>query len=220
VDHLEDFFNDNADLSHILERGDKVSAKKLRKKELLFNEGDPAKYLYYIIKGKVKTFRTNEQGKEYITQIYTAGNFFGYTSLLDAGIYMESAIAIEDAEIASIPRQDFYQLLAGNPELYGHFIKFISSDLSETNDKLIKLAYNSARKKVSDAILMVARKYHSELADNISFSISRDDISAISGISPESVSRNLTDLKEEKLIELQNGTIKITDVRRLSTVKN
>ena len=111
-------------------------------------------------------------------------------------------------------------MLLSNNELYTKFIKYITSDLSETNDKLIKLAYDSARKRVAEAILYLAKKYHMELLNGIVFSVCRDDISSISGVSPESVSRNLTDLRSERLIELQNGKIKILDLRKLTDLKN
>ena len=218
---LEDFFaNSEKSIDNIYSISDRIVQKKIRKKEILFIEGDSSKYLYFLVSGKIKTFRTNEQGKEYITQVYKEKDFFGYTSLLDANIYEDTAVAIEDSEIASIIKQDFYQMLLSNNELYTKFIKYITSDLSETNDKLIKLAYDSARKRVAEAILYLAKKYHMELLNGIVFSVCRDDISSISGVSPESVSRNLTDLRSERLIELQNGKIKILDLRKLTDLKN
>ncbi len=217
---LEGFFAHPISIENIYALSDKILPKKLRKKDKLFTEGDFAKNLYFVVSGKIKTFRTNEQGKEYITKIYKEKEFFGYSSLLEAAKYEETAVAIEESEIACIAKQDFYQLLLANNELYTEFLRFITSDLSETNNKLIGLAYNSARKRVAEAILYLARKYHTQLSDNISFSVCRDDISAISGVSPESVSRNLTDLRMEQLIELQNGQIKILNLKKLEGLKN
>ena len=218
---LEKFFaNPNTTIENIYSISDRVVQKKIRKKEILFIEGDSSKYLYFLVAGKIKTYRTNEQGKEYITQVYKEKDFFGYTSLLDTNMYEDTAEALEDSEIASVDKQDFLQILLSNNDLYTKFIKYITSNLSETNNKLIRLAYDSARKRVAEAILYLAKKYHTELTNNITFSVCRDDISAISGLSPESVSRNLTDLKSERLIELQNGIIKIVDFKKLATLKN
>jgi CheY-like chemotaxis protein len=219
--NLEEFFsNPDFPIENIYSISDKIVAKKIRKKEILFSEGDSSKYLYFLVLGKIKTFRVNEQGKEYITQVYKDKEFFGYASLLEANIYQETAIAIEDSEIACIAKQDFHQLLSSNEELPVKFIKFITSDLSETNNKLINLAYNSARKRVADAILYLGNKYHGDLKDGDGFTVSRDDISSISAVSPESVSRNFTDLRSEKLIELENGQIKILNIKKLSGLKN
>lgn len=219
-DNTEMFFTNDGPIENIYELSDKIISRKYRKKDLLFTEGDSAKYLHFTVSGKIRAAKTNEQGKEYITKIYKSGDFFGYSSLLESSVYEETAVAIEDAEIASILKQDFYQLLSSNNGLHTKFIKFITSDLSESNEKLIGLAYNSARKRVAEAILYVARKYYTELTDGLSFSICRDDLSAISGVSPESVSRNLTDLRTERLIELQNGQIKILNAKKIENLKN
>lgn len=207
-------------VENISKMTDKLVFKKLRKKDMLFSEGDTAKYLYFVVSGKIKLFRTNSLGKEYITQVLKENDFFGYSSLLETSAYDETAVAIEDSEIGSILKQDFHQLLLSNNTLHEQFTRFVTSHLSEANDKLIKLAYNSARKRVSEAILYLANKYHDELNDNIVFPVCRDDISAISGVSPESVSRNLTDLRTERLIELQTGHIKIINAKKLIGIKN
>lgn len=219
-ENLESLFTNSSLIENIYNVSDKIRQKKLRKKDILYMEEEPAKYVYFVVSGKIKTFRTNEQGKQYIDKVYKEKDFFGHSSLLEGNTYKESAIAIEDSEIASIKIQDFYQLLLSNNEAHLRFIQLIISDLSETNDKLLKLAYDSARKRVAEALLYLAFKYHTNLTDNLMFSICRHDISAISGVSPESVSRNLTDLRAERLIELQNGKVKILNVKKLAELKN
>ncbi|MDI1355218.1 MAG: response regulator [bacterium] len=217
---LNNFFGDPTSITDLYKISDKVVPKKLRKKDVLYSEGDFGKHIYFVVSGKIKAFRTNDQGKEYITQVYREKEFLGYSSLNDSSVYEETAEAIEDSEVASVLKRDFQTLLSSNDELHAKFIKFLTSDLSESNDKSIKLAYNSARKRVAEAIVFVAKKYFDVLNDNVIFPISREDISAISGVSPESVSRNLTDLRTERLIEHHNGQIKILNVKKLEGIKN
>ncbi|MGZ3901361.1 MAG: Crp/Fnr family transcriptional regulator, partial [Bacteroidia bacterium] len=88
-----------------------------------------------------------------------------------------------------------------------------------SEEKLPKMAYQSARKKVAEALIYVSKKYCKN-DQVLSFNISRDDLSAISGISPESVSRNLTDLKNEGLIGGQNGELVILDFKKLINLRN
>lgn len=215
-------YQSNIQLSveNICKMTDKLVFKKLRKKDMLFSEGDTAKNLYFVVSGKIKLFKTNNLGKEYITRVLKANDFLGYSSLLETAVYDETAVAIEDSEIASVPSQEFHQLLLTNNALHEQFTRAVTSHLLEANEKLIKLAYNSARKRVAEALLYLASKYHDELKDQIVFPVCRDDISAISGVSPESVSRNLTDLRTERLIELQTGHIKIINTQKLMGIKN
>ena len=194
--------------------------KKLRKKDMVFMEGDFSNFLYFLISGKIKAFKSNEFGKEYIIDIYKDRDLFGFTSLAANSMHKESAIAIEDSEVALIPRNEFLKLLESHPELNEKFINIMSTNYFEAEEKLLKLAYDSARKRVAEAIIFIYKKYKSDDDSELPFSLQRDNISALSGISPESVSRNLTDFRSEGLIETSNGMIKILDVKKLESLKN
>lgn len=194
--------------------------KKLRKKDLLYLEGDSPNYLYYIISGKIKVFKSNEFGKEFIIDIFKDGDFLGYLALLEETDHKEFAMAIEDSELALIPKEDFFQLLHSNHDVAMKFINLLSRSFSEAEEKLINLAYNSARKRVAEAILFVSSKYNEGVENNLSFTLLRENISALSGISPESVSRNLSDFRDLGIIETNNGILKIIDLKKLQKLKN
>ena len=211
--------NSSQTLEDLLNTGNRT-IKKLRKKDMLFMEGDSSSYLYYVVSGKIKTFKTNEWGKDYITEIYKKGHYFGHIPLFEQTPHRESASALENSEIALIPKDNFFKLLHANKNISLRFIKLISNSLVEAEEKLLKLAYNSARKRVAEALLFISKKYLVNGKDIISFSLNRENISALAGIAPESVSRNLTDLKEEGLICTDNGSIIIHDLRKLEQIKN
>ena len=192
--------------------------KKLKAKEILFREGDTPNYLYFVISGKIKTFKTNEWAKECITEISGEGDSFGYKALLNGTNYTELAAAMEDSEIALIPKSDFFQLLYSNNDVSLKFIQFIANNLQEAEEKILKMAYDSARKKVAEALLFLHRKY--QPGENEFFAIHRENLSSLAGIAPESISRNLTDFREEGLIETANGGIRILNLRKLEALKN
>lgn len=194
--------------------------KKIKKKDMLFMEGNSSNVLYLVISGKIISYKTNEWGKKYITEIYTEKDFLGYSALFDEGKYKESAIAIENSEIAIIPKNEFFQLLQTNKDIAMMFLKLLSNNLSGAEEKLIKLAYDSARKRVAEALIFVSKKYEANDKNEFCFPLYRENISSLAGISPESVSRNLTDFKMEKLIETDNGKIKIIDFKKLEMLKN
>jgi CheY-like chemotaxis protein/CRP-like cAMP-binding protein len=199
---------------------DKRIVKKIRKKDMLFMEGDSANFSFYVISGKIKTFKTNEWGKEYILDIHKKGDFLAYTPIIEDTDHKNSAIAIENSELAVIPKQDFLNLIYSNKEVSKKIIRLLSNNCSEAEEKLLKLAYDSARKRVAEAIIFVSKKYQNEGKDELMFNLLREDISGLSGISPESVSRNITAFKDEGLIESINGVIKIKDLKKLETIKN
>ncbi len=219
-DSLNELISENNSSKEIGVLSERRNVKKIKKKELIFIEGDFSNFLYFITSGKVKIFKTNEFGKEYIISIHKTGDFFGYHALMEEGIHRESAMTIECTELALVPRQDFLHLLQSNNEIALKFIRTLSHSFVEAEERLLKLAYDSARKRVAEAIIFVSKKYLDDRETNLSFVLNRENISALSGISPESVSRNLTDLKEEGLIETANGNIRIIDFKRLEMLKN
>jgi CRP-like cAMP-binding protein len=119
-----------------------------------------------------------------------------------------------------VTKRDFLEVMSFSPPVCASLMQRISAQLNETEKKLPKIAYNSARKKVAEELIFLAEKYGVEKAENISFAVPRDDLSALSGISPESVSRNLGDFKEEKLIDIINGELVIVEFKKLTGIKS
>lgn len=192
---------------------------KYKKRQRIFTEGNHPIRLYYVEKGKVKISKTNEDGKEFIVQIVNEGEFFGYIAMLQDTVYSANAEALEDSEIAAIPKNEFEELMNSNPEVSRKFIKLLANDIAEKEDQLIRIAYNSLRKKVADALLTVHKKYKVS-AEKFNINLSRENLASIAGTATESLIRTLTDFKSEKLIDIQDGKIAIINERKLETLFN
>lgn len=190
-----------------------------RKKQRIYNEGNHPVRLFYVQKGKVKLYKMNEDGKELIMRIANEGEFFGYTALLEGSVYRENAEALEDTEVVALPKQEFEELIHSNCEVSRKFIKLLASDVAEKEEQLIRTAYNSLRKKVSDALLSVCKKYM-DADHNCVISLSRENLAAVAGTATESLIRTLTDFKAEKLIDVIDGKIKIINLAKLERMVN
>ncbi len=219
IDGLNDFIREVKSLYELGSLSEQRTHKRFKKKDTIYMENDMPGYLFFVISGKIKSYKTNYWGKEFITDIYKEGDFFGYTSLLDNIGQHETTEALEDAEVALISRNDFIKLLYSNNDVSLAFIKLLTNNLSSSGEKLLKLAYDSARKKTSEALLLVCKKYQSEGKTEIAFPICRENLSSIAGLSPESVSRNLTEFREEGLIETVSGNVIIKDLKKLENLK-
>lgn len=191
---------------------------RFHKKDFLFKEGDHPRRLFFIAKGKVKVFRTNEAGKEYISKVYATGAFLGYNALLAKTPYQESAVAIEEAEISYIPKDDFLALLYGDRNFSAQFIKMLANDVEEVEEKLLSLAYNSIRKRVAEALLELHENIDPD--SPIEITILREDLAAMVGTAKESVIRTLSDFKSEGLINVKGSNITILDLAKLQQMPN
>lgn len=190
-----------------------------RRKQRIYNEGNHPVRLFYVQKGRVKVYKTNDEGKELIVKIVNEGDFFGYAALLENTVYQEFAETLEDAEVVGIPRNEFEELMRGNSEVTRKFIKLLAHDVAEKEEQLIRIAYNSLRRKVADALLVLMKKYRDK-EEYCHISLSRENLAAVAGTATESLIRTLTDFRAEKLIDIQEGKIIILDPQRLEKLAN
>lgn len=195
------------------------STTVFKKKQAIYSEGNHPYRMYYIEKGKVKTYKTNDDGKELVTGLYNEGDFFGFIAMLEGTTYKESAEALEETELAVIPREDFDNLINNNRHVMQKFIQLLANNVTEKEQQLLNIAYNSLRKKVADALISIYTKYG---AGNPGYSIdiSRENLANIAGTAKESVIRTLSDFKDEHLIDIRQGDIYILNERKLANLLN
>ncbi len=204
-------------LHSLAHRGDTNTYKK---KEIIFSEGNHAHSLFYVISGKVKTYKTNDAGKELVTELNAAGDFIGFVPLLEDSVYKDSAEAIEPTELSIIPKKDFEDLLNSNPEVARQLIRLLAKNILYKEEMLLSLAYNSLRKKVAESLLMLQKKYQQADEENFSIDISRENLASIAGTATESLIRTLSDFKSEKLVEITGGNITIINKKKLEGLAN
>jgi CRP-like cAMP-binding protein len=191
--------------------------RQFKKEQVIYYEGDKGNGIYLVISGKVKSVKLAEDGRELMTGIYAADDYLGIHAMLSGEAYSDTATALEDSTLCLIPKDQLEQLLNLYPEVGREFIKLLANDIREKEEQLLQLAYHSVRKKMAEAILRLYKKQSS--ADE-SFKISREDLAAMAGMATETVSRTLSDFKDEGLIEKKGSTISILNLNKLSKMKN
>ena len=207
---LSAFINEAKGYEELRKLSEKRKSKFYKKRETLFEEGDYPRYLFFVKSGKVKVFKTNDDGKEYIINIYRPGEFVGYVDLIKGNEYAESAAALEETEVSLVPKDDFQKLLYRNRDVSSQLIKMLANNVTEKEQQLLHLAYNSVRKRVADAILELSEK---EAKKDIQ--ILRDDLARIVGTAKESVIRMLTEFREDGYIDIIDGNIIIREPEKL-----
>jgi len=192
-----------------------------KKKQIVYSEGNHPNRLYYVLKGKVKTYKSNDNGKELVTELFLPGDFVGYVAMLENTVYKDSAEAMEETELAIIPQEDFDQLINNDKEVAQKFISLLAKNISERENQLVNIAYNSLRKKVADALLLLYKKYHKNPESIEAMIISRGSLATIAGTAKESLIRTLSDFRSEKLIDIrENGSIEILNLQELEFLIN
>jgi CRP/FNR family transcriptional regulator, polysaccharide utilization system transcription regulator len=209
------FISEAKGLEALKNLADEREIRHFSKKNVIYTEGSIPRHLYYIQKGKVKVFKTNEDGKELIISILGEKELFGDIDLLSGGNHTESSTALEDCDLTLIPKEDFYALINTNRDVSAKFIKILAGNITAKEERLLNLAYNSVRKRVADALSVLYSRYGNE-----PISMLREDLAALAGTAKETVIRTLTDFREEKLIDVEDGRITILKPEKLKGLAN
>ncbi|MEP6646758.1 MAG: response regulator [Saprospiraceae bacterium] len=193
---------------------------KFKKKHIIYAVGNHPNNLYFLLSGKVKTFKTNDEGKELVTNLISAGDFLGEIALLESGVYQDTAETLEDSEVVIIPKEEFDKLINTNSEVARKFIQILAKNISGKESQLLAMAYNSLRKKVADALLMVQKKYQEKGIRKVSIDLTRENLANIAGTATESLVRTLSEFRNEKLIDIIDGKINILNQSKLEKLLN
>ena len=210
---LGDFLDDARAVANLDSLSHDRKAHAVRKKQDIYLEGDEPSRVYFVQAGRVKTVRTTDAGKELITGLYGPGEFFGYLPLLENTAHSDSAVAVDDAELVYIPKDDFLQLLGRNPEVGQQFIRLLAGRVSEREQQLLAMAYSSIRRRVADTLLRMHEQASS--TPEAAIQLSRDDMAALVGTAPESLIRTLSEFRQDGLIELTPKNIRVLQPEKL-----
>lgn len=205
---------------HLAELKEDRNTNHYKKKQLIYSEGNHPSQLFYITKGKAKSFKRNDDGKELIIGLFKIGDFLGYMPLIEHGVYKETMEALEETELAIIPRSDFDALLTSNPVVMKKIIGILSLNIQEKEEQLLAIAYDSLRKKVAGTLIILYNKYNATQTDNFFIDLSRENLAAMSGVATESLIRMLSQLKDEQLIMIEGSRIKVLNYLKLQHMYN
>jgi CRP-like cAMP-binding protein len=214
---LNGFLDGARGLNALKELANDRKIKSFRKKEEIYRQNDYANYLYFVIKGKVKSIKTDSYGKTFVNDIYGANSFIGYATLMEDGEYHETTVAMTDTEVAVIPKIEFVELVMKNRDVAVDFINRLSGNLQERDKRLLQLAYAPVRERVAHALLMIKEKMMLQ-ENSEEIKISRDDLASIVGTAKESLIRMLSEIRKEGLIEIDGLGIKILDEKGLRRI--
>jgi len=216
-EHLGAIISKNNGLAELKKVIAERKTRPFKKNQVIYYDGDRGNGLYLVINGKVKTIKLAQDGRELMTGIYAADDYLGIHALLSNEPFSDTATALEDTVLCLIPKEQLDELLHQYPDISREFIKLLSNNIREKEEQLLQLAYHSVRKRMAEAIIKLSKR---QPLANEGIKISREDLAAMAGVATETVSRTLSDFKDEGLIEKNGSYLHILNADRLSKMKN
>jgi CRP/FNR family nitrogen fixation transcriptional regulator len=167
------------------------------REEEIFGEGEPADYVYKVLSGGVRTYRILRDGRRQIDEFHFAGSYFG----IEAGAeHRASAEAITDATVLVARRISLSDLSSQGGEVARQLLQLTVAGLQRTQDHVVLLGRKSASERVASLLLDLDERAGSPRTLNVP--MSRQDMADYLGLTIETVSRTLTQLQADGLIEI------------------
>lgn len=175
-------------------------------------ENDWGGSVYFIIDGWIKIRTHNVDGKEVTLNIVGKGEIVGEMAALEESPRSTDAITLTTTTISSIPAQDFVNLLKSEPLAGIRLSQLMAKRLRQLNRRL-RLREADSLSRVADTLLFLAEGQGQKSSQGTTIpNLPHRELSSISGLARETVTRSLTKLEKKGLIQRQQETLCIPDM--------
>lgn len=187
--------------------------KAFVKNELIFSEGDEGNGFYVTVDGLIKIYKLSLEGKEQIFHILGPGEPFGEVPVFSGHTFPANAEAINKSRALFFPRKAIVKLISENPSLALNMLAVLSQRLRQFTVQVENLSLKEVPGRLAAHLIMLS--IEQEKADTIYLNISKAQLASLLGTIPETLSRILTRMAGQRLIDVHGRKIKLLDVEGL-----
>jgi CRP/FNR family transcriptional regulator, cyclic AMP receptor protein len=200
----------------------RVSKRHFGRGDTLFNEGDPCHGLFVVAAGRIRIYKLSASGREQLLAVEGPGSSFAELPVFDGGVYPASASALEDAEVLFISRKDFQTYCREHPEVALKVLAVVGSRLRRLVGIIEDLSFTTVRQRLISLLLRLAQGTGTATKHGVRVELTttHQDLASELGTVRELVSRNLSRLQVEGLLEVDGRTIIIKDLAGLKREQN
>lgn len=217
-----------SNFDHLIERycsplwKQELETKKIRievkKGDYIFKEGDKLLAIHIITNGKVKVFTNFEGDRMRILRLAASGNVLGHRGLGGDFTYSVSAQALTNTSMVVIPLDFFLKMLESNNHFCYYFSLFFAEELKKSEQRVKDISHKNVKQRVAQALMMNLMTFGYGEGRELSYSLSRTEISEIAATTYESVVRALKTLSDEGLIGIKGKVLEIYNEEGLTKV--
>ncbi len=183
--------------------------------EAIFRAGEKGSKMYLLKSGRVKIIKISPEGREQIIKFLEKGEVFGEVVLFGVEHYPVTTICQESSEIGILSREKFRSYFLKNPMIGWNMLEVMAQKLHFTQQRIENLAMKDARRRISQALLEL-----SGADNNVVESFNQEELASYLGVTRETISRNISKMKQEDLITRKGNKLIIKDIERLEFISS
>ena len=190
-----------------------------KRNEKIYCEGDEAKDMMCLLKGKVKISKRGVGGRSQIIRMIKPIHHFAYRAYFAREPYLTDATAFEASKVCIIPMNIVESLIRKNSKLAIYYIRQLSVDLGVADARTVNLTQKHIRGRLADSLLFLRDCYGLEEDEaTLSIYLSREDLANLSNMTTSNAIRTLSTFVSEHIISLDGRKLKIIDEEHLRKV--
>ncbi|MFH2048094.1 MAG: Crp/Fnr family transcriptional regulator [bacterium] len=197
------------DLSNI------AQIRNIKKKTVLFWEGDQATGFFLLLSGGMRIYKSSSEGKEYTLHIVRAGHVFAEAAIFKGKGYPANCVALEDSVVAFFPKNEFIQLLQISPHIALKIIGALSSWLRDFNRMIEELSLKEVPSRLASYLISESEKINSR---NFTLTISKTQLATRIGTISETLSRTFRKFRDAEIIIVNGNKIEILNYEALEAI--
>lgn len=182
---------------------------------MLFFEGDPATGFFVLLSGRVRIYKSSPDGKEYTLHQITPGQVFAEAAIFRGNTYPANCMAMEDSQVAFIPKDQFIALITKYPNISLKIIGSLARWLREFAAKLEDLSLKEVPARLATYLL---RQQHRLKSSSFELDVTKSELASELGTISETLSRSLKKLRDLGVITVEGKHISIRDAVRLEAI--
>jgi CRP/FNR family transcriptional regulator len=193
--------------------------RRIKRDQSLYRMGDSFDMLYAIRLGHFKTYQVNSNGSQQITGFQMAGELLGMDAI-GTGRHQCEAVALEDSEVCEIPFSQLEELFHDMPVLLRQFHRIMSKEISREQGVMLTLNSMSAQQKLAAFLVNLSSRYAARgySASRFQLRMTREEIGNYLGLAVESVSRLLSTLKKNGVIDVNHRDLELINLPELRSI--
>jgi len=186
--------------------------------EVVYEQDTHMKHAFFVNKGLLKIYRIGPKGEQQIVRLVKEGDLIGYHSLLGDEPEVTACECLTNSEVCLIPGNAFMKAISQNKELADLLIKKTCDELKNSYNSLVELSQRTVRGRLANLLLKLQHSFKTSSDEAIPLVISRLDMARWIGTSKESVSRLITEFKNDGIIRFDRRELFITNKEKLERI--
>lgn len=212
TDGLEFFkFSGANDIKLLFE---KAQEKNYAKGTSIIMEGEKSLWFYIVLTGKVKIFKTSDDGREHIFHFARKGDYFGETSMMDGLPAPCSAMAVAPSTLLAVRDTDLKELMSSHPEICRLLMINISRKMRKMMEMIEDLSFKNVPDRLAKILVEMADNEGVKAGNNtiLERNLTLYELASMVGTVREVITRSLQKLEKEGYITIARQQIEILDL--------